>query len=117
MDPGTCSDVLKFLVSALEPRLIRGHALDALQAAASAPQTVEADTQLRVALMSSLPPNEAELLRRLLSLLSDATGRRPADVAADVAAEVAAEVAARWGPILGVPTSSIDAMRRLLAAE
>ena len=109
MDPGTCSDVLKFLVSALEPRLIRGHALDALQAAASAPQTVEADTQLRVALMSSLPPNEAELLRRLLSLLSDATGRRPADVAADVAA--------RWGPILGVPTSSIDAMRRLLAAE
>ena len=113
MDPGTCSDVLKFLVSALEPRLIRGHALDALQAAASAPQTVEADTQLRVALMSSLPPNEAELLRRLLSLLSDATGRRPADVAADVAAEVAA----RWGPILGVPTSSIDAMRRLLAAE
>lgn len=109
MDPGTCSDVLKFLVSALEPRLIRGHALDALQAAASAPQTVEADTQLRVALMSSLPPNEAELLRRLLSLLSDATGRRPADVAA--------EVAARWGPILGVPTSSIDAMRRLLAAE
>lgn len=113
MDPGTCSDVLKFLVSALEPRLIRGHALDALQAAASAPQTVEADTQLRVALMSSLPPNEAELLRRLLSLLSDATGRRPADVAA----EVAAEVAARWGPILGVPTSSIDAMRRLLAAE
>ena len=113
MDPGTCSDVLKFLVSALEPRLIRGHALDALQAAASAPQTVEADTQLRVALMSSLPPNEAELLRRLLSLLSDATGRRPADVAA----EVAADVAARWGPILGVPTSSIDAMRRLLAAE
>ena len=109
MDPGTCSDVLKFLVSALEPRLIRGHALDALQAAASAPQTVEADTQLRVALMSSLPPNEAELLRRLLSLLSDATGRSPADVAA--------EVAARWGPILGVPTSSIDAMRRLLAAE
>ena len=113
MDPGTCSDVLKFLVNALEPRLIRGHALDALQAAASAPQTVEAATQLRVALMSSLPPNEAELLRRLLSLLSDATGRRPADVAA----EVAAEVAARWGPILGVPTSSIDAMRRLLAAE
>ena len=116
MDPGTCSDVLKFLVSALEPRLIRGHALDALLAAASAPQTVEAATQLRVALMSSLLPGEAELLQRLLSLLSDATeaGRTPADVAAEAAAE---EVAARGGPILGVPISSIDAMKALLAAE
>ena len=112
MDPGTCSDVLKFLVNALEPRLIRGgHALDALQAAASAPQTVEAAAQLHVALMSSLPPDEAMLLLRLLGLLGDATeaGRRPA--------EAAAEAAARWGPILGVPISSSDAMTALLAAE
>lgn len=111
MDPGTCSDVLKFLVNALEPRLIRGHALDALQAAASAPQTVEAAAQLHVALMSSLPPDEAMLLQRLLGLLGDATeaGRRPA--------EAAAEAAARWGPILGVPISSSDAMTALLAAE
>ena len=73
MEPGTCSDVLKFLVSALEPKLIRGQALDALQAAASAPQTIEAATQMRDALLSSLPPSEAELLQRLLSLLCDAT--------------------------------------------
>ena len=111
MEPGTCSDVLKFLVSALEPKLIRGQALDALQAAASAPQTIEAATQMRDALLSSLPPSEAELLQRLLSLLCDATeaGRRPA--------EVEAEVAARWGPILGVPTASLAAMHALLSAE
>ena len=54
VEPGTCSDVLKFLVSALEPKLIRGQALDALQAAASAPQTIEAATQMRDALLSSL---------------------------------------------------------------
>ena len=111
VEPGTCSDVLKFLVSALEPKLIRGQALDALHAAASAPQTIEAATQMRDALLSSLPPREAELLQRLLRLLCDATeaARRPA--------EVEAEVAARWGPILGVPSSGIGAMHALLAAE
>ena len=69
VDPEACSDVLKSLVLALEPRLIDSQGFAALQAAISAAQSVEAAAGLHEELMSFLPPDEADLLMRLLRLL------------------------------------------------
>ena len=107
VDPEACSDVLKSLVLALEPRLLDSQGFAALQAAISAAQSVEAAAGLHEELMSFLPPDEADLLMGLLRLL-----------VAGVEAGVEAQgIAFAWGSLLGLPGDSTELMARLLASE
>ena len=70
VEPASCYDVLKALIDALEPRLVGGQALRALHAAVQEPTiTVQVAGTIHSVLTSTLPAEEAKLLRRLLQLL------------------------------------------------
>lgn len=110
VDPPAAIQVLKALVNALEPRLIGEHALAALERAAqetAGEMTVSAAGTIHAVITQQLAAEPAGLLRRLLQLLAAAVD----------AGQNLRDLAFVWGPLLGVPSTSVTAMEALLTSE
>ena len=110
VDPPAAIQVLMALVNALEPRLIGEHALAALEKAAqetAGEMTVSAAGTIHAVITQQLAAEPAGLLRRLLQLLAAAVD----------AGQNLRDLAFVWGPLLGVPSTSVTAMEALLTSE